>query len=492
MGRTKVLWSGVSRTKVLRYGCAAHGPRKSCATAALRMYSWRRSLDLPVAYRAAAYTAAPSSPASAFRITFTGIASMSASSGALSRNARMNAAVCQRRQDLRRDAAADEHAARCDRPERQVAGFGAVCLDEHLQRLDAAGATPIEGGCRNGRRCVGIARDRSMPRTGTRCVTRWMLTRPGPDTTCSTSARPNRSIRSRSSTISRSVRAAKSACPPSDGDGTKRPSTLWRSASPRPVPAAMSAMLPPRPSALPAARALPTSCSTGTAYAIACRSFSRLHAAHAERGGDALRVDAPRHVGQLGRRRRSPVRRRRSTPIRIAVPALVASSSRNAAIIDGRSSKSSVVKRARRSAADAPRPDRTARAASWCRRCRRRAARQLELSAQCSMIFAIDIRLILLHLEAVPQRSVGAEAVCPHPRLTCRIASPLAGQLVVFTGKLSSLGRKDARALVVAPRRRHGRRVNARTTMLVVGAEGSGPRDPDRPEKQQAEAGRGA
>jgi tetratricopeptide (TPR) repeat protein len=52
---------------------------------------------------------------------------------------------------------------------------------------------------------------------------------------------------------------------------------------------------------------------------------------------------------------------------------------------------------------------------------------------------------------------------------------PLAGQLVVFTGKLSSLGRREARALVV----RHGGQtaddVNAKTTMLVVGDERYGP-----------------
>jgi len=58
---------------------------------------------------------------------------------------------------------------------------------------------------------------------------------------------------------------------------------------------------------------------------------------------------------------------------------------------------------------------------------------------------------------------------------TNNTVKPLAGQLVVFTGKLSSLGRREARALV---RRLGGETaddVNARTTMLVVGAEGFGP-----------------
>jgi tetratricopeptide (TPR) repeat protein len=52
---------------------------------------------------------------------------------------------------------------------------------------------------------------------------------------------------------------------------------------------------------------------------------------------------------------------------------------------------------------------------------------------------------------------------------------PLAGQLVVFTGKLSSLGRKDARALVARLGGATSDDVNAKTTMLVVGAEGFGP-----------------
>lgn len=51
---------------------------------------------------------------------------------------------------------------------------------------------------------------------------------------------------------------------------------------------------------------------------------------------------------------------------------------------------------------------------------------------------------------------------------------PLAGQLVVFTGKLSSLGRKEARELVARLGGATADDVNAKTTMLVVGAEGFG------------------
>jgi Flp pilus assembly protein TadD len=51
----------------------------------------------------------------------------------------------------------------------------------------------------------------------------------------------------------------------------------------------------------------------------------------------------------------------------------------------------------------------------------------------------------------------------------------LEGQLVVFTGKLSSLGRRDARALVTRLGGRTADDVNAKTTMLVIGAEGFGP-----------------
>lgn len=50
----------------------------------------------------------------------------------------------------------------------------------------------------------------------------------------------------------------------------------------------------------------------------------------------------------------------------------------------------------------------------------------------------------------------------------------LAGQLVVFTGKLSSFGRRDARALVARLGGSTADDVNAKTTMLVIGAEGFG------------------
>lgn len=48
---------------------------------------------------------------------------------------------------------------------------------------------------------------------------------------------------------------------------------------------------------------------------------------------------------------------------------------------------------------------------------------------------------------------------------------PLANQLVVFTGKLSSLGRKEAQALVIRLGGSAADEVTARTTLVVVGAE---------------------
>jgi tetratricopeptide (TPR) repeat protein len=62
---------------------------------------------------------------------------------------------------------------------------------------------------------------------------------------------------------------------------------------------------------------------------------------------------------------------------------------------------------------------------------------------------------------------------------------PLAGHLVVFTGKLSSLGRKDARALVTRLGGFTADDVTAKTTMVIVGAEGFGASPEKAAEKSQ-------
>jgi tetratricopeptide (TPR) repeat protein len=60
---------------------------------------------------------------------------------------------------------------------------------------------------------------------------------------------------------------------------------------------------------------------------------------------------------------------------------------------------------------------------------------------------------------------------------------PLASQLVVFTGKLSSLGRKEAQALVIRLGGSAADEVTAKTTLVVVGAE-AGP-NPEKSHKQR-------
>jgi tetratricopeptide (TPR) repeat protein len=59
------------------------------------------------------------------------------------------------------------------------------------------------------------------------------------------------------------------------------------------------------------------------------------------------------------------------------------------------------------------------------------------------------------------------------PSANSSITQCLAGHLIVFSGKLSALGRKDARALVARLGGVTADDVNGKTTMLVVGAEGA-------------------
>ena len=63
---------------------------------------------------------------------------------------------------------------------------------------------------------------------------------------------------------------------------------------------------------------------------------------------------------------------------------------------------------------------------------------------------------------------------------------PLADQLVVFTGKLSSLGRKEAQALVIRLGGSAADEVTARTTLVVVGAE-AGPNAEKSQKQRKAE-----
>jgi tetratricopeptide (TPR) repeat protein len=77
-------------------------------------------------------------------------------------------------------------------------------------------------------------------------------------------------------------------------------------------------------------------------------------------------------------------------------------------------------------------------------------------------------------LVAIPQRFSRSGGCLPSPSPDLPDRHALSGHLVVFTGKLSSLGRKDARALVARLGGATADDVNAKTTMVVVGAEGFG------------------
>ena len=203
------------------------------------------------------------------------------------------------------------------------------------------------------------------------CVKRNRLTRPGPEITRSLSTRPWTRDRSSTSASSRGVRAAKSACPASDGDGTNRPLTLWSSASPSPVPAAMSA-------ALPVGTAMP-SCSTASSSRLEHRHRVRhrleivqeLHRASPSRSATTRGVRQPGHVGQP----RHQTGHRTGDAEQTASTAARPVSSRNVSddVVEAVEVERGVFADDLRGAAGRVRAER-ARAASSCRRRRRRGA----------------------------------------------------------------------------------------------------------------------
>jgi tetratricopeptide (TPR) repeat protein len=94
----------------------------------------------------------------------------------------------------------------------------------------------------------------------------------------------------------------------------------------------------------------------------------------------------------------------------------------------------------------------------------------------------LDFQSILLHLEC---RFSGVSSLLPD----LPSPQPLAGQFVVFTGKLSSLGRKDACALVMRLGGITADDITAKTTMLVVGDEGFGPASREKSHKLERAEG---
>ena len=192
--------------------------------------------------------------------------------------------------------------------------------------------------------------------------------------------------------MSRSVRAAKSAWPPSDATATTRPSTWCSSASPRPVPAAMSAMLPAAACGrrLPAARGLRARSAPGRRRPSPRDRSAGGRARRRTRGRSRPRPSTPGHVGQAGRVAASPVRRRRSMPD--AFDEL-----RARRRVEERGDHRPQIGEVERARTRGPRPD---AAATRCRSNRPSSVFVPPMSPASR--FTIDIRFILLHLDAVP------------------------------------------------------------------------------------------
>ena len=173
--------------------------------------------------------------------------------------------------------------------------------------------------------------------------------------------------------ISRGVRAPQSACPPSDAPGTNRPSMLCSSASPSPVPAAITAALPPD-CATPC-------CSTASSSGLEHRHrvrhrFEVVEDVHAPQRRAAVIAAASTSHGTLVSRATWSVTAPATPNVAAAMPRAL-DAARLQELADHRH-QAVVVERDELADLDRPRPlgraRRTVRAASWCRRCRPRAA----------------------------------------------------------------------------------------------------------------------
>ena len=125
----------------------------------------------------AAKTAAPSSPVSAFRITFTGIAASSASNGAFSRNARMKRPSVSAGRIFGAMPPPTNSAAGRHDAQREVAGFRAVGLDEHLERFDTASQRRSSAAAAIAAGASRLSRS-STPRHAPACVTSMNVAEP--------------------------------------------------------------------------------------------------------------------------------------------------------------------------------------------------------------------------------------------------------------------------------------------------------------------------
>ena len=257
-------------------------------------------------------------------------------------------------------------------------------------------------------------RSRSMPRNcgaaPCECARGRCRRRPArrPRARTARSARAGRRCRGRCGRQSRRVRL------PTLADGTQPTVDRGRAAaSPSPVPAAITPIAPAGPPAPPAAPAPHRLRSTGTAYASASRSLtsdtrgspragdarSRRRARRVRECRDAVddRPAAPKHAASIDRRIDARVRARtpRSLP---AMP----ENSRVPYVCD----------------CDLLRP---------CTRNRSNTPSRVVVPPMSpARTFAIDNRIILLHLDAVPPavaKTFNAEAVCQSFRHTHRIHS---------------------------------------------------------------------